>query len=77
MSGDPSIRKYASKTGIVDSLPLNSSAVGILSEWREQQKVAHTNGLVFPSLVTGDVLNTIKRSFPYRRTRKLARLIKR
>ena len=70
MSGHPSIRKYASKTGIVDSLPLNSSAAGILSEWRAQQKVAHINGLVFTSLVTGEVLNNIKRSFSYRRTRK-------
>jgi len=57
------IRGIVSKSGKTLRLPLNATAVHTLTTWREQLGDAQANSPVFPSPISGGILNNVKKAW--------------
>ena len=56
------LRVAASKTGKNHDLPMNSKVIAALQAWRRQSKKVAADSLVFPSPVSGKMLNNVKKA---------------
>lgn len=57
------LRAAASKTGKNHDLPMNSKVIAALQAWRRQSKKVAADSLVFPSPVSGKMLNNVKKAW--------------
>lgn len=57
------LRAAASKTGKNHNLPMNSKVIAALQAWRRQSKKVAADSLVFPSPVSGKMLNNVKKAW--------------
>ena len=57
------LRAITMKSGKTTCLPLNSIVVKTLLEWRDQNPKAQSEDLIFPSPISGKMLNNVKKSW--------------
>lgn len=57
------LRANDTKSGKTTRLPLNSEAVAVLTRWRLQSENTRSEALIFPSPVTGGLMNNVKKAW--------------
>ena len=57
------LRAAATKSGKNHDLPMNSKVIAVLQAWRRQSKKVTADSLVFPSPVSGKMLNNVKKAW--------------
>jgi integrase len=62
-TGTMTLRAAAVKSGKTTRLPIGSVVIETLASWREQNLPVNDNALVFPSPVSGEMLNNVKKSW--------------